>query len=444
MANPDQLKIIQKGVEAWNAWRKINCYEDIDLSNADLQNAQLSDADLSHANLKDAILFQAKLEGANLYLAQLQNADLGSTNLISTNMISTDLTNACLEKASLMRANLENAFLTGAILDDAKMKDARLTRAILDDCSLINADLACVDFTEAILDNADLGKANLAGAILTKASLVGAWLTEANLENANLDYADLTGADLTGANLMLTDLVETNFTEATITGCGIYGISAWNVNLENTIQKDLVISKKDEPVITVDDLAVAQFIYLILNNKNLRNVLNTITSKGVLILGRFSEPERKAVLDGLRDKLRHLDLLPMVFDFDRPTDKDYTETVQTLAGMSMFVIADLTSPKSTPLELEATVKQFKIPYVPIIDISVDKRPFAMLVDLQKSFHWVLPTLQYETMEDLLDEENLKNYIIDPVNKKREELRKAKNDEPETILIRKKTVNPLPG
>ena len=103
----------------------------------------------------------------------------------------------------------------------------------------------------------------------------------------------------------------------------------------------------------------------------------------------------------------------------------------------------LTSPKSTPLELEATVKQFKIPYVPIIDISVDKRAFTMLVDLQKSFHWVLPTLQYETMEDLLDEENLKNYIIDPVNKKREELRQAKNAEPETILIKKKVANPIP-
>jgi hypothetical protein len=70
-----------------------------------------------------------------------------------------------------------------------------------------------------------------------------------------------------------------------------------------------------------------------------------------------------------------------------PKDKDYTETVQTLAGMSMFVIVDVTNPKSTPLEMEATVKQFKIPYLPIIDASVDERPFAMMVDLQKNFHW---------------------------------------------------------
>jgi hypothetical protein len=74
-----------------------------------------------------------------------------------------------------------------------------------------------------------------------------------------------------------------------------------------------------------------------------------MTSKVVLVLGRFSDLLRKAVLDGLRTKLRKFNLLTIIFDFDRPTDKDLTETIQMLAGMSMFVIADITSPKSTPL-----------------------------------------------------------------------------------------------
>lgn len=158
-------------------------------------------------------------------------------------------------------------------------------------------------------------------------------------------------------------------------------------------------------------------------------------NRGMLLVGRsYSEPARKAVLDGLREKLRQFDLLPIVFDFDRPTDKDDTETVQTLAGMSMFVIADVTNPKSTPLELEATVKQHKIPYVPIIYTSVDPHPFAMLTDLQKSFHWVLPVIAYQSKEQLLQTEVIKKYIIDPVNKKRAELRKDKSTEPEIIRI----------
>jgi hypothetical protein len=299
---------------------------------------------------------------------------------------------------------------------------------------LIGADLSFANLGGAYLSGADLSGANLIGAKLIRAYLGGANLSGAKLIGAkliggNLIGANLTSADLTDADLSRTSLVETDFTNATITGCRTYGASAWNVTLVGTVQHNLVITKEGEPVVTVDDLEVGQFICLILNNTKIRNVINTITSKGVLILGRFSDPQRKAVLDGLREGLRNFDLLPIVFDFDGPTDKDHTETVQTLAGMSMFVIADLTSPKSTPLELEATVKQFKIPYVPVIDISVDPHHFSMLVDLQKSFHWVLPTFKYESKEDLLDGENLKTYVIDPAFAKREQLmREAKNQD----------------
>jgi hypothetical protein len=52
----------------------------------------------------------------------------------------------------------------------------------------------------------------------------------------------------------------------------------------------------EEPIITVDNIEVAQFIYLMLHNEKIRDVIDTITSKAVLILGRFTG-ERKAVLD---------------------------------------------------------------------------------------------------------------------------------------------------
>ena len=50
--------------------------------------------------------------------------------------------------------------------------------------------------------------------------------------------------------------------------------------------------------------------------RRIREVIDTITSKIVLILGRFTE-ERKAVLDTLRDELRRRDYLPVLFDFVR-------------------------------------------------------------------------------------------------------------------------------
>jgi hypothetical protein len=64
-----------------------------------------------------------------------------------------------------------------------------------------------------------------------------------------------------------------------------------------------VITEPDEPLVTVDDLEVAQFVYLMLHNEKIRSVIDTITSKVVLILGRFTL-DRKTVLERLRTELR--------------------------------------------------------------------------------------------------------------------------------------------
>jgi len=54
---------------------------------------------------------------------------------------------------------------------------------------------------------------------------------------------------------------------------------------------------------------------------------------------------------------------------------------------------------------------------------------------RSTFHWVLPTLEYESKEDLLDGENLKTYIIDRAVAKREEMSKAKTQVPEPNMNR---------
>jgi hypothetical protein len=96
-------------------------------------------------------------------------------------------------------------------------------------------------------------------------------------------------------------------------------------------------------VITVDNVEVAQFIYLLLHNEKIREVIDTIAKKAVLILGRFAG-ERKAVLDAIREKLRRQNYLPILFDFEKPASRDLTETISTLAHMARFIIADLTEP----------------------------------------------------------------------------------------------------
>src|SRR5215469_12168217 len=117
-------------------------------------------------------------------------------------------------------------------------------------------------------------------------------------------------------DLSYVSLVDADIRSADLTGCRIYGISAWGLKLSETSQRNLIITREgDVSEITIDNIEVAQFIYLLLHNEKIRSVIETITSKVVLILGRFTD-ERKAVLDALRDELRKRDYLAFGQDVD--------------------------------------------------------------------------------------------------------------------------------
>ena len=144
---------------------------------------------------------------------------------------------------------------------------------------------------------------------------------------------------------------------------------------------------------------VAQFVYLLLHNEKIRDVIDTVGRKGVLLLGRFTEG-RIAVLERLREAFRQRGYVPIVFNFDKPETKDFTETVRLLAGLAKFVIADVTNPKSTPLELEALVPQIMVPFQPIIEES--DTPFSMLQDLwQQHRDRVLEPIYYSSIDALI-------------------------------------------
>jgi uncharacterized protein YjbI with pentapeptide repeats len=389
MANDEHLALLKKGVEAWNAWRRENAHIRPDLSKADFNGANLSGADLSGADLSKAILLEANLSKANLFGAILNRANLSWAYLIQANLIQAklsgaDLSGADLSKAILLEANLSKANLFGAILDRAKLS-ANLTGAKLSHAKLTGAKLSGAVLIQAKLSHADLSGAKLSGAVLSGADLTRANLSGAKLIDAKLNTAIMVGTDLTGGHLV---------------GCSIHGVSAWGLKLdETTTQQDLVITQEDEPAITVDNIEVAQFIYLMLNNQKVRDVIDTITSKVVLILGRFTA-ERKAVLDALREELRKRNYLPVLFDFEVPARRNITETITLLARMARFIIADLTDPSSIPQELQAIIPSVRVPVQPLL--LEGSSLYSMFKDFDpQDFHWVLPVYRYKKPEQLL-------------------------------------------
>jgi uncharacterized protein YjbI with pentapeptide repeats len=296
---------------------------------------------------------------------------------------------------NLAGINLSNADLTDAFIESANLDGADLTGAILDGANL----------TDANLSNARLNGAILRDARLRRASLMNAELRQADLMYTQLNGADLSGADLTGAN--------------------VYGVAAWNVKIsDQTKQSNLRLQNYNEPALIVDSLQVAQFIHLLVHNQSIRDVIRTVTSKVVLILGRFTPP-RKEILDALREELRRPEYgyVPIVFDFAAAEDRDITETVTLLARMARFVIADLTDPASIPQELQAIAPDIRVPIRSIIEQG---QPYSMSHDLLK-YPWVVrPIYRYENKTLLLAK--LKDEIIDVTEAKLREIANLRAEE----------------
>jgi uncharacterized protein YjbI with pentapeptide repeats len=418
------------------------------LSEANLYEANLSGANLSGANLREARLLSSGLGRANLTKADLTKADLHGTNLTEANLHRANLRGAKLGRADLSGANLTDADLCESDLFEARLHGANLSGAILfgtnlwgvdlsgtnlspllNGANLSGANLSGANLSAGFLQNASLVGANLSGANLLATDLQGAYLREANLSGTNLTLASLRGANLSGADLSGANLTDADLSDANLTGCSIYGVSAWGVKLSpDTKQQGLIIrprpSSRSELEITADDIEVAQFLYLLIDNEKLRKVIDTITSKVVLILGRFT-PERKAVLDVLRDELRKRDYLPVIFDFQKSASRTVDETVMLLARMARFVIADLSDAKSILQELRGVVPD--LPSVPVQPLILASQDEPGMFDFFSRFPWVLTTYRYATEEHLLA--NLDACVVAPAEAKARELQRPQRPAP---------------
>jgi uncharacterized protein YjbI with pentapeptide repeats len=391
MVNEDQLKILKQGREAWNKWRRERPDDKVDLSGAILWEENLNGANLSEANLVGANFVGADLRGVDFKEIKLGNNDFSGANLSETNLENLDLKNLDFRGSKFHNSNLNKA--------DFRWADLRL--AEFNDASLVETDLR-----EAKLQGSYFNKAHLC-----KTKLARAFLIDADLRGAILDGTDLSNSMMFGAHLE----------GATIVDCRVSGVSAWNLKLDDkTEQRNLIITTYGQPAITVDNLEVAQFIYLLLHNEKIRSVIDTISSKVVLILGRFT-PERKAILDVIKEELRNRNYLSVLFDFEGPISRTKGETVSTLAHMARFVIADITDARSIPAELERIVKMLpSVPVKPII-LKSDKE-YALFEEIE-AFNSVLDLYRYIDSEQLIA--SIQREIIGPSESKAEEFQQKR-------------------
>jgi len=338
LANEKHIDILKKGSEFWNEWR---------IKNPEIQ------PDLS----KIKFFSEMKSEKDDYFSTTIENYDF--------------------HNCEMRQASLRDATFINCIFDNVYMHSSDLVGAYFQSCSFSNTGMRVSKIGSAKFLNCKFSYSDLSYCSAEETSFENSELINTRFENVSF--------------------VNCDFSNAIIDSCSVFGISSWDLCLADTVQKNIIITRDDQPIISVDNLELAQFIYMLISNKRLRDIIDTITSKVVLILGNFST-ERKKVLDEIREALRSYDLIPVIFDFVKPESRNISETVFTLAHISKFVIADISSPRSIPQELSTIIPRLSsVNFYPII--IENEREYGMFNDFDV-YPWVKPIRKYKMNEHL--------------------------------------------
>ncbi len=334
MADPEHVRLLKAGREPWNRWREENRHTRPELSDLNFE--------------KDV------WDGVGLYdLPSFEGFDFSEANL--------------------RRISARNSTFLDCRFDGAGLHFSDVCFSRFDGCSFLEAGIRVTKLGSASFVNCDF-------------------------EGADLAYCTAEETDFSGSRFVDTNLDHTRLVKATLVGCHVenvsfYGSSAWDLDLTDCIQRAIYID--EELSLSVESLEVAQFIHLLVRSEKLRSVIDTITSKVVLILGRFTPP-RMAVLQQLRTGLSQLGYVPVIFDFERPSSRDVTESVSTLAHLSRFVVADLTEARSVPQELSAIVPSLpSVPLCPVI--AAGEEAYGMFEHWER-YPWVQDLRVYSADE----------------------------------------------
>lgn len=230
-------------------------------------------------------------------------------------------------------------------------------------------------FRNAHFEEGDFSRADFSGAEFHSTRFNKTILTGANFDDATFINCSLNRVNLVGASFRVREITETV----------VYGIAAWDLQTSETSkQSRLVIERtydlyseliaQGKVPLMVDDIELAQFVHYLSDHRRMRDTLNILNDKGVLLLGRFKDGGIER-LYAVREQLQRQGYMAMIFDFERPDNMSLTETVVTMAGLSKFIVVDL-SGASVPGELQAILSQIKKPIVAFGDA------YAMFPDLE--------------------------------------------------------------
>jgi hypothetical protein len=142
-----------------------------------------------------------------------------------------------------------------------------------------------------------------------------------------------------------------------------------------------------------------------MDGMNFGQIVSELAQRRVLILGRFTA-RRLAVLNAIKSALAaHANgYSPELFTYSKPTTHDLVEFILAVAGLSRFIVADLSEPRSVQAELEAIAPHFQsVPIVALINQT--GKEYATYESVKRRVNVVKPTIRYRSVDDLIKKLN---------------------------------------
>ena len=380
---------------------------DEDFSRLERQNIDVSAVTFLRCNFSYSTISDSILDGATFSHCPMDSVTIEHTSADDVGFESSDLQRARLRDVDVNGCRFRGGSLRNADLWLARFRNGEFRQTEMGWLTASGGSFDSVQFFDTELDGARFLSVGFRGASFENVQLPHSVWSDIKLEDSRWRNVDLRHASF----------FRVNCDGASFENCNVFGLGVCELAGQLRRESRLLCGEGPDPLL-LNDLRFAPFLHELAYEDAFGRVVEALTAKFVLILGRFTD-DRKPILDRLRRALRHFGYVPHLVDYD--CKQSWLHVVKTAAMCSRFVIADLTEPRSVPAEVVEILRLRETLIVaPIVQAGYDEPPiFGEL----RATGQLLTKYEYRDADVLI--RHLATAVIEPCETTIERMERAK-------------------
>jgi uncharacterized protein YjbI with pentapeptide repeats len=257
-------------------------------------------------------------------------------DLRMANFNDSDIEKVQLQNTDLSKATLYRSKANGLILKDCKATETKWRQAELSDSVFINVDFHLSNFSHVDLSNAEFDHCNLSHCYFHNAIL-----ENVHFKNTNLRHSNLNGV---------------NIDNSTFNTVKLYGSSLWDIKYNEVHCNNIDLSKLGDNSIISDDIRIAPLLHLLEDDK-LVEVIGSLKSNTVVILGSDSESGSMEQLEKIGEKAKNWGFTPIIVKKIKEIEgESFTKKAIMYSLLAKFVIIENSKPSGHILEFNKVLE----------------------------------------------------------------------------------------